>query len=262
MGTSSNLWASIPRSRPQARLRLFCFSYAGGNASAYYPWIDQLGADVEVGVIHYPGREKRILDPLLYDFTEFLDALTPALAPFLTKSFAFFGHSMGALICFELAHRLRRDYALMPQHLFVSAHHAPQFPDPQPFLHQLSEAGLREELQRLEGTPESILENEELMALLLPVVRSDFSVCKTFQYRQHEPLPCAISAFGGTRDASVSQRELEGWREQTSGSFKLTMFEGGHFFIHTAQARLLAEISHTLLHLSGLESSKKTAIER
>lgn len=248
---NDNPWVSIPNSMPQAHLRLFCFSYAGGSAGIYYSWFHYL-KDVEVCAIQYPGREKRILEPLLSDFRSMVDALVPAILPLLTKPFAFFGHSLGAIICFELAHRLYDEYALSPQHLFVAAHRAPQLPDPRPSLHQLPLDEFKKELQRLGGTPQSILANAELMNILLPILRADFAVGKTFVYSPRKALGCAISAFGGEQDFSVSQQELEGWQSQTTGSFSLKMFKGGHFFIHTEQTPLLASIAqgleHTLQH--------------
>jgi medium-chain acyl-[acyl-carrier-protein] hydrolase len=175
-----------------------------------------------------------------------IEALTDGVQPYLTMPFAFFGHSMGGLISFELARQLRRQQIATPVHLLVSAHRAPQLPDSDPPIHQLPDAEFMEELHRFNGTPRDVLENAELMHLFLPVLRADFAVCETYIYTPEEPLACPISVFGGLRDGKVSQSQLEAWREQTRGSFKLRMFAGDHFYLHALQESLLRAISQEL----------------
>ncbi len=159
-----------------------------------------------------------------------VEAIADALVESLDKPFAFFGHSMGAAISFELAHMLRSRSGLVPIHLFVSGRKAPQLPN-EKCLHNLPKQELIEELRNMEGTPEEVLENEELLHLVLPVLRADFEVIGTYRYVPRPQLACPISAMGGIADIDTSREDLQAWREQSSGAFSLHMFPGNHFFL-------------------------------
>jgi medium-chain acyl-[acyl-carrier-protein] hydrolase len=155
---------------------------------------------------------------------------------------------MGALVSFELTRLLRQQNEISPVHLFVSGRRAPQIPDPKPPIHALPELEFIEELRRLNGTPEAVLENAELMQLLLPILRADFTVLETYVYTHQPPLDCPITVFGGLQDQEANPDELEAWREQTSASFSLQMFPGDHFFINSDRL-LLMEVLSKKLHL-------------
>jgi medium-chain acyl-[acyl-carrier-protein] hydrolase len=239
-------WIACRKPRPQARLRLFCFPYAGGGALIFRTWADGLPADVEVCPIQLPGRGTRLMEPLFTQLSPLIQALAQALLPLLDKPFAFFGHSLGALVSFELARQLRRQYGVQPVRLFVSAGRAPQLPHRGLPVHTLPEGDFLAELRRLNGTPRAVLEHEELMQIALPVLRADFAVYETYVYSTELPLNCPISTFGGLRDRTVSQSDLEAWREQTRSSFSLQMFPGDHFFLNTTQPLLLRVLSQEL----------------
>ena len=239
-------WIACRKPRPQARLRLFCFPYAGGGALIFRTWSDGLPADVEVCPIQLPGRGTRLMEPLFTQLSPLIQALAQALFPLLDKPFAFFGHSLGALVSFELARQLRRQYGVQPVRLFVSASRAPQLPHRGLPVHTLPEGDFLAELHRLNGTPRAVLEHEELMQIALPVLRADFAVYETYVYSTEPPLNCPISTFGGLRDRTVSQSDLEAWREQTSVSSSLQMFPGDHFFLNTTQPLLLRVLSQEL----------------
>jgi len=130
--------------------------------------------------------------------------------------------------------------------MFVSAHHAPQIPNPEPGIYQLPEPEFVEKLRCLNGTSDQVLKNSDLMALMLPTLRADFTICGTYQYADDAPLDCPISAFGGMQDPLAHHDQLVAWREQTSADFSLRMIPGGHFFIHTSQPLLLWAISQEL----------------
>ena len=239
-------WIAYSKPRPQARLRLFCFPYAGGGALIFRTWADGLPTDVEVCPIQLPGRGTRLMEPLFTQLSPLIQALAQALLPLLDKPFAFFGHSLGALVSFELARQLRRQYGVQPVRLFVSAGRAPQLPHRGLPVHTLPDGDFLAELRRLNGTPRAVLEHEELMQIALPVLRADFAVYETYVYSTELPLNCPISIFGGLRDRTVSQSDLEAWREQTSGDFSLQMFPGDHFFLNTTQPLLLRVLSQEL----------------
>jgi medium-chain acyl-[acyl-carrier-protein] hydrolase len=241
-------WITCRKPSPQARLRLFCFPYAGGGVSIFRAWSDGLPADVEVCPVQLPGRGTRLTEPPFTRLSPLIQALAEALFPLLDKPFAFFGHSLGALVSFELARQLRRQYGVgvQPVHLFVSADRAPQIPNRDPPVHTLPEGEFLVELRRLNGTPSEVLEDEELRQIMLPVLRADFAVYETYVYSTEPPLNCPLSAFGGLQDQRVSLGDLEAWRDQTSVSFSLRMFPGDHFFLNTTQPVLLRVLSEEL----------------
>lgn len=239
-------WIIRRKPSPQARLRLFCFPYAGGGVSIFRAWSDTLPADVEVCPLQFPGRGTRLMEPPFTQLSPLVQALAEALFPLLDKPFAFFGHSLGALVSFELARRLRRQYAVQPVRLFISADRAPQIPNRDPAIHSLPEGEFLTELRRLKGTPTELLEDEEVMQIMLPVLRADFAVYETYRYSTEPPLNCPISAFGGLQDHRVNRGDLEAWRDHTGVSFSLTMFPGDHFYLNTTQPALLQALSQEL----------------
>jgi len=239
-------WIARRKPSPQARLRLFCFPYAGGGASLFRTWSDGLPADVEVCPVQLPGRGTRLLEPPFTRLSPLIQALTEAIFPLLDKPFVFFGHSLGALISFELARHLRKEYAVNPVRLFISADRAPQIPNRDPPTHSLPEGEFLAQLRRLNGTPREVLEDEELRQIMLPLLRADFAVYETYEYSTEPPLNCPISAFGGLQDHRVSRGDLEAWRDQTNVSFSLRMFPGDHFFLNTTQPVLLRALSQEL----------------
>jgi len=239
---TSKSWVTYPKPNPEAKLRLFCFHYAGGAALSFRSWSNNLPSTVEVCPIELPGRSFRLRETPFTDIEPLIEALAPVVLPNLTKPFAFFGHSLGALVSFELARLLRKDYNQNPLHLFVSGYRAPQLPDRHPPIRALPDAQFLQELRRYNGTPEAVLENAELMELLLPTLRADFSVVETYSYNPETPLDCPITAFGGLEDWKANALDLEPWREQTNSDFSVEMFPGDHFFIHSAESIVLERL--------------------
>jgi len=239
-----------PEPNPDARLRLFCFPFAGGGASTFNTWVDELPPDIrletEFRSIQLPGRDTTQRKHLLTRLSRVLEVLTPVFRSYLDMPFTFFGHSMGALVSFELARQLRRQGMPGPVHMVVSGHRAPQLPDPDPWIHQLPDAEFLAKLRNLGGTPEEVLQNPELLELFLPVLRADFAVCETYCYTTEEPLDCSITAFGGNDDRRVSREELSAWQTQTRKSFSLRMFPGDHFFLQSARVPVLRVLAQDL----------------
>lgn len=175
-----------------------------------------------------------------------VSALEQVLLPLLDQPFAFFGHSMGALVGFELTRLLRKKGGPQPLHLFVSGAAAPHLPPREIPIYALPEREFIKALHSLNGTPKELLESEELMQLILPTLRADFAVCDTYTYKNGPALRCPITVCGGTRDRKLSRSDLQAWRSETDASFSVQMFPGDHFFLHTAQSQLLALLSHEL----------------
>jgi medium-chain acyl-[acyl-carrier-protein] hydrolase len=247
--SSLNSWVVSPRPKPQARLRLFCFPYAGGGASVFYAWINSLPHDIEVCPIQLPGRQGRSEVPPHTEMGPLVEALAQGIESYLDKPFAFFGHSLGAKISFELARHLRTQGAAMPVYQFFSGSNAPQITSPDPPIHELPDTELVEKLRRFNGTPEELLQNEDLFRVFLPILRADIALHESYQYVPGEPFDCPISVFGGLQDSEVSRDKLAAWHIHTHGTFTLRMFPGDHFFLRSTRGMLLQAISHDLMQV-------------
>lgn len=232
------------------RLRLFCFPYAGGNAMVFRTWPAHLPPDVEVVAAQLPGRGPRLREAPFSRIEPLVEALDQALRPSPVPS-VLFGHSMGGLVAFELCRRLRERGAPMPARLIASGRRAPHLKDPFPPAAELSDAYILDRLRRYGGTPEGVLAEPELVELLLPVFRADFGMLGEYRHTPAEPLDLPLTALGGTADELATRAELQAWREHTRGDFSLRLFDGGHFFLHTAEAAVLRAITEALSLISG-----------
>ena len=250
INSSTSPWFTVPRSE-QTKIRLFCFPYAGGSSLIYRTWPKTLGPSIAVCPAHLPGRERRLTEKPYTSAQTLVETLAEAIIPHLDLPFAFFGHSMGALISFELARYLRRLNLPLPKHMFLSGRAAPQLEREQ-VTYNLPAKEFAEELRRLNGTPREVLEHEELMELMMPLLRADFQICETYEYTKEPPLECPITAFGGLSDKDVTGEMIGAWREQTARAFRLLMMPGDHFFLHSAQERMLGIISQELQRFVGI----------
>lgn len=254
--SSLNEWIVRYRPNDQARMRLFCFPYAGGRASIFRSWVDALPEDIELCGIQLPGREDRLGEQAYTRLTPLVQTLAEAVYPYLDKPFAFYGHSMGSLISFELARELRRTYDRHPTCLYLAAFRAPHLPNPNIKIYSLPSEVFKVVL-RADGIPETILQNEELMQVMLPMIRADYEVCDTYEYQEEPPLACPFTLFGGLEDVRISKVDLEAWPVHSLARCSLSMLPGSHLFLHTAQELLLTEISQKLeIYLKSLNSEK------
>lgn len=208
----------------------------------FQQWRHSLPDTIEVCPVQLPGRGHRLSEPRFTSLGPLVASVAEEMGEYLDRPSVFFGHSMGALVSFELARLLRRNRKRQPVHLFVSGCVAPQWNGTKP-IYDLAEPELIEELRRMNGTPQEVLDHAELMELMLPIIRDDLSVCQTYEYSPEPPLSCDITAFGGLQDPGVSEAAVNAWREQTMGNFANEMIEGDHFFIHNAVPQVLKMIS-------------------
>jgi medium-chain acyl-[acyl-carrier-protein] hydrolase len=245
-GTMSR-WFPGHRHDSFAQFRLFCFHHAGGTAAVFREWPRRLPPEVDVCPLQLPGRAGRLAEPCFTQLVSLAESVSSVIRPLLDRPFAFFGHSMGAILCFELALQLRKQGAPTPACMFVSAHRAPQEPRHGPICHRLPEPEFREVIRRFDGTPEPVLENEELLQIMLPVLRADFTACETYNYIPAEPFDCPIHALAGLDDARVPSRSLEGWREHTNGLFTMDLLPGGHFYIQSASDQLTRLVTRYIM---------------
>ncbi len=246
-----DLWFPNISQSGDARLRLFCFPYAGGGVSVFRTWQSRMPAGVAVVPVRLPGRESRAAETPIDRIDVMADAVSAAIEPHLDRPYALFGHSLGAMICFELTRRLRDEGRPLPLALLVAGARAPQFRrDPMPGPVPGDDEFLRE-IRSLEGVPPEVLDNEELLRYLLPALKADSLLGRRYVYQDDDPLPVPIRAYMGADDPRLPADVIAAWRQQTTVSFAIHQFPGGHFFIHTDEGHFL-EVLRT--DLSGLVS--------
>jgi|SRR5215213_2450839 len=249
LNTTLTPWLPNSKLNARAKLRLFCLPYAGGSALVYRDWQEHLPPGVELCPVQLPGRGRRLREPAFTHTRPLVRAIAEGLLPYLDVPFSFFGHSMGAMLGFELARHVRAERDVEPRHLFVSGRRAPQVPNSAPPSYGLPPEQFMEALSQLNGTPPEVLAQPELMQMMMPLLRADFEVCDTYSYDPAPPLSCPITAFGGLQDAGVKREHVEAWREQTTGAFAVRMLPGDHFFLQKEQASLLRLLSKELYKL-------------
>lgn len=231
--------------RLDAKVRLFCFPYAGGSAAIFRHWSQRI--PFEIFAVEYPGRGSRISEPPATRLSMLIDQIVPAIGLYLDRPFAVFGHSMGAFVSFEVLRRLRAAGGPDPTGLVVSGCRAPTVRSKRKPAHALPEAEFIEELRSLGGTPDEVLADRGLLQLLLPALRADFEAAETYVRKTGPKISCPLFAYGGIRDPDVTREDVEAWRDECASSFRLRIFPGDHFFIHSAEADLLHALSRDLL---------------
>jgi medium-chain acyl-[acyl-carrier-protein] hydrolase len=218
--------------RARIRRRLFCFPYAGGGASIYRKWAGSLHDDVELCAMQLPGREDRLSEPPCARLSEMIPRVIEQLSPYTDLPFAFFGHSLGALIAFELTRTLRDAWVTQPAHLFVSGRRAPHLPARRAPLYDLPQAEFEAALADMQGTPRAVLDNRELMDLMTPLLRVDLALNDTYTCARGPALDVPISVFGGSDDGETTREELDAWRQHTRAFAGVRVFPGHHFYLH------------------------------
>jgi medium-chain acyl-[acyl-carrier-protein] hydrolase len=240
--------SSTARAEPVApRLRLYCFPNAGGSATVYRGLASELRASVDVRAALLPGRDGRFAEPALTSWPELVGAAVAAICEDAPTSFALLGHSMGALLAFEVARELRRLGLLMPELLVASARVAPQLSvEAEPVSH-LSDQELAQAMSRQSGgIPSAVLADAEALALFVPALRTDMRLLEHYRYRPEAALAVPLLAFAGERDPLAGLAQVEAWREQTASSFRFRRCAGDHWIIRSHAAELCRELLSAL----------------
>jgi pyochelin biosynthetic protein PchC len=239
-------------------VRLFCFPHAGGSASYYFPFSQALGPDIETWAVQYPGRQDRRHEPLIDNIPELADRVYEALGDEGDRPFAFFGHSMGAVVAFEVARRLEQRARTAPVRLFVSGRRAPSRRR-RGEVHLRDDSGLIAELRRVGGTDHRFLGDTELLAAILPVTRNDYRAIETYEWAPGSPLGCPVTALVGDSDPQTTADEASAWAEHSTGGFDLRILPGGHFYLDAGRAQVVDAISGALTGASSIHSLNGSA---
>lgn len=236
--TGAGAWFQVIRPRTAASphvgsRRIYCFPYGGGASSAFRPLASHLRQDVAIFAASLPGRGSRITESPVDDVRSLASSLADAVSAASERDFIFFGHSMGALLSFEVARELRRRGSAAPAGLVVSGARGPAVAGRGGGKqhHDLPRDELIEHLRKLGGTPPEVLEMPELMELLLPALRADFKICETYRYVSEPPLSVPLMVLSGEGDEEVRPEHAAAWRSETTGECTIRSFPGGHFFI-------------------------------
>lgn len=246
---SSSAWLRRFHPADNAANRLVCFPHAGGSATFYFPVSQAMTPSVDVLAIQYPGRQDRRTEPCVESIGELADLVVKELESVDDAPLTFFGHSMGALVAFEVARRMERD-GTGPTKVFVSGRRAPTtYRDER--VHLLEDEKLIAEIKALSGTDPEVLGNEELLRMVLPAVRKDYKAVETYEYQAGEKLSCPLTALIGDSDPKVTMDEAREWGEQTSAAFELKTFAGGHFYLNSQAGAVMAELKE---HLASVGS--------
>ena len=241
-------WITVFNKPAQVKNRLFCFPYAGGSAQTFRNWVDLVPETTQLCALQMPGRSSRFTEPLLTHIDQVLDKVKVEIKPFLDKPFVFFGHSMGAAVSYELS-RILQDQGLKVSHLFVSGRSSPDRPSEREQIHGLPEPEFRAKMKDLNGTPPEILEHEELMELMVPIVRADFTISETYKQHSGSQLTCPLTAFGGTDDDDIPEENMASWLDFSDGPTEYHMYEGDHFFLNPYREDIVRRISEVLNRL-------------
>ncbi len=242
MMNSTTLFAT-PTPNPDAQLRLVCFAYAGGSSATYLPWLKLLHPDVELIVCQLPGRGTRLFEDPYDQIEPLIQDLCNAIQPLCNMPLVFFGHSMGSKVAYELCIAMQDKHLPLPVHVIASAAAAPFHLRRKAPIHDLPEQEFITALSKLNGTPQQVLNNPELMALFLPALRADFKLVETYINTSRTVVPTRLTLMGGVMDETVSPSELADWNKLFTHTSKIRWFEGDHFYINHKTFAVLQQLN-------------------
>jgi surfactin synthase thioesterase subunit len=248
--SSMTTWFPTSSAASGERLALFCFPHGGGGVSSFRDWQSAIGDQIDVVPVSLPGRERRIAEPLIPSIGALADALVQPALMRAGGACALFGHSMGALLAFELARRLTAA-GRPPALLAVSGSSAPQAITYTSRWSELTDEEFLDSVNSLGGVPDGLLDIPELREVILPVLRADYQACATYQYLPGPVLDIPVLVFGGQQDPYAPPPALEGWRDVTSGPGTIRIFSGGHFYITDHLAEVIATIRAAVVPVFG-----------
>ncbi|MGP9017976.1 thioesterase II family protein [Streptomyces sp. BR1] len=242
---NNSRWIRRYHASDASPIRLVCLPHAGGSAPFFFPMSQSLAPAVDVLSVQYPGRQDRRDEPGFTDLGAFADALTSALLPWLDRPTAFFGHSMGAALAFEVTRRLERDHGIQPVRVFASGRRSPSSHRPET-VHLRDDDGIVAEMRELSGTDSRILGDEEILRMVLPAIRTDYTAIENYRAAIEDTVKTPITVMTGEADPRTSREEADAWEAHTTGGFDIHRFHGGHFFLANHQPEILKIVSEEL----------------
>jgi medium-chain acyl-[acyl-carrier-protein] hydrolase len=242
-------WVVRPKPRSAATLKLLCFPYAGGGASVYQAWADQLPAHVELNIVQLPGRGTHLCELPIDCMNRLTDILMSKISDIINCSYVVFGHSLGSRIAFEVVRRLQAAGKQPPLHFFASGSGSPKQPGLNTRTSELPDPEFIAELRQMNGTPDEVLENHELMQLLLPMLRADFRLAETYSYAGDLTIPTGLTVLSGRHD-EICPTQLGSWADFFAVT-EMVECEGGHFFINTHSQQVLDVVNDRLNKLTA-----------
>lgn len=247
---NTSRWVRRYHASDESPIQLVCLPHAGGSASFYFPMSQSLAPAVDVLSVQYPGRQDRRDEPGITDIGAYADALTSQLLPWLDRPLAFFGHSMGAVLAFEVTRRLERDHGTAPVRIFASGRRSPSS-----FRHETvhlrNDDGIVAEMRELSGTDAKILGNEEILRMVLPAIRSDYTAIENYRAAADDIVRAPVTVLTGDADPKTSREEADAWEGHTAGGFDMHRFPGGHFFLANHQEQIMKIVSEELSAAPG-----------
>ncbi len=244
---SSSQWFRIEQPRSRPLMRLFCFPFAGGGTLAFRPWVAELPTEIELIAANLPGREFRSKEASCTSIDQLVEALCEAIVPMLGTPYAMFGHSMGAILAYELSHKLQALGMPAPKLLIASAAAAPHLSGRDESGEAPSQKELLSMLKKLGGVPPEVFEHPEILDMFLPILRSDLSLLHSYEPQKRFPLKHPIVAYGGRAD-EIPEADLAAWQHCTSAPFALRMFDGNHFYHQEQSNQFLNELVKDVRH--------------
>jgi surfactin synthase thioesterase subunit len=238
-------WVRRYHASDESPIQLVCLPHAGGSASFYFPMSQALAPAVDVLCVQYPGRQDRRDEPGITEIGAYADALISQILPWTDRPLAFFGHSMGAVLAFEVTRRLERDHGVTPVRIFASGRRSPASHRHET-VHLRDDDGVVEEMRELSGTDGRILGDEEILRMVLPAIRTDYTAIENYRASAEDSVQAPITVLTGDADPRTSSEEAEAWAAHTSGAFDIHRFPGGHFFLANHQEQILKIVSEEL----------------
>jgi surfactin synthase thioesterase subunit len=249
MVTDSDRWIRTYVPGPPSALDVVHFPHAGGSASYYRPFCAALADRFNAHALQYPGRQDRRDEPSVTDLHVLADLIFDQLRPLTDRPVAFFGHSMGALLAFEVTRRFERELGVSPAALFLSGRRAPSRHRDE-HVDLTGDAGLLAEIQELSGTDPQLLGDDEMLQMIMEPLRADYRALGDYRFAPQPPVHCPVAVLTGVDDPRTSEDEATSWREHTTGEFDLRVFPGGHFFISENVAAVTDYVAERLAPLS------------
>ncbi|WDE09214.1 thioesterase [Thalassomonas viridans] len=240
-----NKWLVIPKPNPNADIKLICFPYAGGSSASYLPWLSQLPTNVELIMVQLPGRGSRVFEDAFDEMEPLVKQLLKFLPAVLNKPYILFGHSLGSRIAFELALKLKEMAHHLPAHFIASGSRGPHTALKNK-IHNLPDNEFINELKKMGGTPDTLLDNNALMELLLPAIRGDFAIAEKYSYSGKETLNCPVSVLGGKDDKGITEADLKSWGNFFASPANVHMVNGNHFFIDSNKDAVLLRLNQII----------------